>query len=447
MTENKQFSLLIVDDDPLIHQTLKLILPKNWKPYSIQNIELLHFDRYFHAAFIDMHLSPTGPAQGPEVISKILHRHPQTEVVAISGDLSRELMEKCLKVGAQRFLPKPLIEEEVVMVLEKMEAYWSLRFQGQATHFSTRWIGHSESSQKIQRQISQLKGESGSVLIQGETGTGKEVAAQLLHQQEGPRPFVTLNMASIPENIFESELFGHVKGAFTGADANKIGLVEAANGGDLFLDEIEALPLSQQAKLLRFLETKEFRKVGGKDLQQSNVRIISASNRPLREMVAQGDFREDLYFRLCAHLIELPPLRDRSEDIPELVRYFLDNAKPRRFKQLTDDGYTELKKYSWPGNIRELRRICEQVALTSPLPLIRAEDIQPWLPAASETRAVNKDMKDISVGLHQLLENFEADLIRDCINEHKDIEKAAQLLKISRSSLYKKLKDHKIDID
>lgn len=462
MTENRAFNLLIIDDDPIIHHSLKLLLPKQWRAYSIQNIDLLHFDRFYHAAFVDMHLRPPtahSEAEGPKIIQKILQRHPNTEVVAISGDLSRDLMEKCLKVGAQRFLPKPFIEEEIIMTLQKIEALWELRSQtNNAGPNASPWIGDGLESQKIKRRIAQLRGESSAILIQGETGSGKEIVARALNHQEGPRPFIAVNMASLPENIFESEMFGHVKGAFTGADSNKIGLIEAASGGDLFLDEIEALPLTQQAKLLRFLESKEIRRVGGKENIEVQVRIISASNRSLKEMVAAGEFREDLYFRLCSQLIELPPLRERTDDIAELARYFLSHVKPRRNKQFTEDAYEVLKKYSWPGNTRELKRVCEQLSLVSPLPLIRDEDVSKWIfpelnsnpPAqpnkasASEKMAVNKD---ISVGLHQLIANFEAELIRECINEHKDIEKAAQLLKISRSSLYKKIKDHNIDID
>lgn len=460
MSDIRAFNLLLVDDDPMVHQSMRLILPKEWKLFSVQKIELLSLDRFYHAALIDMHLSPSTGAQnqkpeGPQVIAKILQQHPQTEVIAISGDLNRELMEACLKVGAQRFLPKPLLPEEVLLSLEKIEALWNLRTHSQSASSASgkiSWQGDSDFSKELTRKIAQLRGEMGPVLIQGETGTGKEVVAQLLHEQEPSRPFISVNMASIPENLFESEMFGHVKGAFTGADNHKIGLVEAANGGDLFLDEIEALPLHLQAKLLRFLESGEVRKVGSKDSIQVRTRIITASNRPLREMVASQEFREDLYFRLCTHLLELKPLRERVADIPTLARYFLDNVKPRRNKQFSDDGFESLQRYQWPGNTRELKRICEQLSLTSPLPLIRSEDVNLYLfpnqnLAANSSPASNKGPQkpDFSKGLNNLLADFESQVIQNCLLEHKDIEKAAQLLQISRSSLYKKIKDYKIE--
>src|SRR5690606_4821239 len=175
--------------------------------------------------------------------------------------------------------------------------------------------------------------------------------------QEGERPFIAVNMASLPDNLFESEMFGHMKGAFTGADQNKVGLCEAAHGGDLFLDEIEALSPAHQAKLLRFLESGEVRRIGAKETIQVDCRTISASNQNLEKMVRDGEFREDLYFRLCSHKILLPPLRQRKEDIAELSQYFLDLEKPRRNKSFSEDGLKALTEYHWPGNIRELRRV------------------------------------------------------------------------------------------
>jgi transcriptional regulator with PAS, ATPase and Fis domain len=262
--------------------------------------------------------------------------------------------------------------------------------------------------------------------------------AQILNRQEPKRPFVAVNCSALTENLFESEFFGHVKGSFTGAESNKIGFAEAANGGDLFLDEIEALPITQQAKLLRFLESGEIRKVGSKDAQFVQVRVIAASNIPLKQLIAQKKFREDLYFRLSAHRIEITPLRDRSEDIADIARYFIESEKPKRNKSFDDKALSFLKKYSWPGNIRELKRVCEQLLLTSPLPVIRESDVQKLL-------FVDSTSDSSQLSLDQTLEDFlkkqEKKIVEFCLNQTKDIDKSCEILKISKSSLYKKIKD------
>ena len=195
------------------------------------------------------------------MIADLRASDPHLEIVAISGDLDRELMEACLRAGAGRFLAKPLSPEEVCLTLEKIEALHLLRLATARGGSPAPWIGEGPASQGVRRQIAALRGEGGPILIEGESGTGKEVTAALIHAQDPGRPFVVVNVAALPEQVFESEFFGHVRGAFTGADQNKMGLAEAAHGGDLFLDEIEALPMAQQAKLLRFLENGEVRRV------------------------------------------------------------------------------------------------------------------------------------------------------------------------------------------
>lgn len=452
MKTTRAFHLLVVDDDSLIHQSLKLCVQAPWKIVSVSKKELVPYTNFFHAAMVDMHLTPgSNVPEGVQVIEKLVKHNPQLEVVAMSGDLNRETMEKCLKVGAQRFLAKPLLAEEVQLVLNKIEAYWSIRNLDTAGK-GISWAGTSPASQKIKKRIADLKGETKTILIEGETGSGKDVCARLLNQQEDERPFITVNISSIPETLFESELFGHVKGAFTGADQNKMGLAEAAHGGDLFLDEIEALPLSQQVKLLRFLESGEVRKVGSKESINVQTRVIVASNQPLKKLVAEGKFREDLYFRLSSQRIELPPLRERKDDIAELARNFMDMERPKRNKQFTDDGMKALEAYNWPGNVRELKRVCEQISLTSPLPFIRADDVEALLnpegvKAKMEYKTPAFTEIDFSRGLNQLVQDFEANLIRACLKAHKDVEEASKVFKVSRSNLYKKIKDYNIDED
>ncbi|RYZ78840.1 MAG: sigma-54-dependent Fis family transcriptional regulator, partial [Proteobacteria bacterium] len=223
---------------------------------------------------------------------------------------------------------------------------------------------------------------------------------------------------------------------------------EAAHGGDLFLDEVEALPLTQQAKLLRFLENGEVRRVGAKESIRVQVRVIAATNRNLDSMVKEGKFREDLLWRLNGKKILLPPLRDRLSDLGALANHFLDRERPRRNKTLQPDAIEALKTHSWPGNVRELRRVIEQLALHSPLPFIRHEDADRWLPSKSGMSGGAGSAlpeADFSKGLNHLIAEYEADLIRQALARNNDVDKTALILGISRSSLYKKIKDYSIE--
>lgn len=446
------FKVLIVDDDPLIHQSVDLMIPKSCPiPWEITHAhgpeDIIGFD--FHAALVDMHLKAgTVEAQGLKVIERLHAKNSHIEIVAMSGNLNPELLENCLLAGAYRFLPKPLSPEELTLTLEKIEAFWLLKEAAFSRTHSKKagWVGDSKVSQEIRRKIAALKGEDGPILIEGDSGVGKEVVAQLLHDQEPTRPWIQINAAAIPTNLFESEFFGHVRGAFTGASQNKMGLAEAAHGGDLFIDEIEALPLDQQAKLLRFLETGEVRRIGAQHTTRVRVRIIAASNKNLQKMVSLGEFREDLLWRICGKKILLPRLAERSEDIGTLANYFLDLQKPKYNKMFSEETLTELKKYSWPGNVRELKRVCEQLCLTSPLPIIRPIDVRRAIAPATLNNSGEDGLSslDLSLGLNELLQNYEAKIIRNALLGEKDVDNLAKLLKVSRSSLYKKIKDYQI---
>ncbi len=446
MASTALYHLLVVDDDSLIVDSLRLLLPKHWKMTAVKDPSLVDSKMLIHAAMVDMHLTDDhSHAEGPEVIAKLTKHNPQVEVIAMSGDLSVELMEQCLKNGAQKFLAKPLMPDEVLSNLEKIEAVWMMRqMEGRQQTGQIQWVGQSPQALDVKKQIASFRGEPGPILIEGETGTGKEVAFRILNQQELSRPFVAVNIASIPENLFESEMFGHVRGAFTGADQMKIGLTEAAHGGDLFLDEIEALPLTQQVKLLRFLETGEVRKVGAKEAVNVKTRVICASNQNLQELVKKGEFREDLLFRISGKKLFLPALRDRKSDIKDLAQLFMNQQKPRVNKSLSPESITALQAYAWPGNVRELRRICEQLALTCPLPIIRAEDVERLLSPSSGS-GHNGDWIELNKGLSKLVEEFEALVIRKCLEQSQDMDAAIQTLQVSRSSLYKKIKDYQID--
>jgi DNA-binding NtrC family response regulator len=450
--EEQKLKLLVVDDDDLIIASLRRILPNNWSLIAVDGLTPIDTDAC-SAALVDLHLSPSPQAEGLDVLRRLREQRPQMELIAMSGDLRREFMEQGLKAGATRFLAKPIGRDELQITLEKIEALLELRPQVRTgQHLSElRWIGSGPASERLLRDVASLRGENAPVLIEGPSGAGKEVVAQLLHTQERrhdpTRPWVAVNLGALPESVFESEFFGHVKGAFTGADRDKMGLAECAQGGDLFLDEVEALPETQQAKLLRFLESGEVRRVGSSQTQKIKTRVIAATNRSLEEMVRQGEFREDLYFRLSGHRLRLPALKDRIEDLPALAEHFLSLERPRFNKTLAPDAIEALKKHTWPGQTRELRRICEQLALVSPLPLIRSEDVHLVLPQLN-LRSPAKDGEhvslDLSRGLTSLLERVEAQAIRHALTQTQDVDKAAELLGISRSSIYKKMKDYSI---
>jgi DNA-binding NtrC family response regulator len=447
MSATPIFHLLVVDDDKLVIDSIKLILPSHWRMISTQSTLHLSQKMNFHAAFVDMHLTKSSNPEGPKVIAQLAQENPRTEIIGMSGDLSMELMEKCLDNGARKFLPKPLGVDEVLSTLSKIEALWQMRIlESKGLGHSIQLIGKSAAMEKIRQQLAELRGEGGPILIEGETGTGKEVIAQLLNSQELNRPFIPVNVAGLSENLFESEMFGHVKGAFTGADSMKIGLAEAANGGDLFLDETEALPLNHQVKLLRFLETGEIRKVGAKEASIIKARVIIGTNQNLEKLVHEGKFREDLLFRINGKKILLPPLRDRLSDIEFLAPFFMGLMKPRVNKMLSPEAIQTMMTYSWPGNVRELKRICEQLSLSSPLPIVRSEDVQILLNSIRNIKSPSNPIHlDFKMGLVKLVENFEATVFREILKTNKDVDRLAEILQISRSTFYKKMKDYNIE--
>ncbi|MEZ4873516.1 MAG: sigma-54 dependent transcriptional regulator [Bdellovibrionales bacterium] len=438
--------LLVIDDDDLVLQSLRMATPNQWTLTGYNSPDEIDFNKQFDAAFVDMHLTGNiNSREGLEIIQKLAQSHPHLEIVAMSGDLNRDLMEACLKNGASRFLAKPLSADEVILTLDKIEGLKLLQnASGRGALDSVTWIGNSSLSENIKKQVANLRGESGPILIEGESGTGKEVICNLIHSQGNGGPLIRINVAAIPENLFESELFGHVKGAFTGAQSNKMGLAEAAHGGDLFLDEVEALSLNHQAKLLRFLETGEVRRVGSEKPIHVKVRIIAATNRSLEDMVAQSMFREDLLWRLNGKKITLPPLRERPEDIKALCEFFLGQDSARK-KTLEQDALIALTQYAWPGNVRELKRVCEQLIVIAPLPIIRADDIHPLISKNVSPSIPALNSENYSMGLSELVARFESKIISDCLNQLQDIDKVGQLLQVSRSNLYKKIKDYDID--
>ena len=438
-----KLKLLVVDDDELVHDTFALCLPEHWSLQAIGDFKQVGED-FHHAAFVDMHLTgDLKKAEGVDVIAALSKAHPQLEIIAMSGDLDRTLMEQCLKAGASRFLAKPVSKEEVQRLLDKVEALWQLRgVGGPSSRAGVPWIGSSAASEDVRKFISQMAGESSPILLEGESGVGKEVVAQWLRRSG--RPFVAVNVAAIPEDLFESEFFGHTKGAFTGAVQNCMGFAEQAHGGDLFLDEIEALPMPHQAKLLRFLESGEYKRVGDREFRKADIRIIAATNEDLSNRVQGGSFRKDLLFRLSGHHFVIPSLRERVGDIKELCQYFSRQQQNISKKSFSQDAIEKLSKYSWPGNVRELKRVVEQLCVRSPLPVVRGEDVQELL--FQRPQEVSGDTFHFNQGLGALMQGHERKILSAILEDTEDVEEIIAALQISRSSLYKKLKDHNLEL-
>ncbi len=429
-----EFRLLVFEDDPDVHRSIKLLLPTQWSCYHVQKWDELP-QRFFHAFLIDMH-QPGNSQLGVEVLARLRPLYPEAEFMMFSGSSDFKLMEKCLQLGATKFFEKPLNVAELTQKLNQISSLWDMR---SSKSQGIEWVGRTSAvSQKLLRQVAELKNYQSPILIQGETGSGKEVVFRLLNQQEISRPFVTVNLSSLSENLFESELFGHVKGAFTGADTEKMGLVELANGGDLFLDEIEALPVHLQPKLLRFLESGEYKKVGGQKNQFSQVRIIAATNENLETKVQNKTFREDLLFRLNGRKIKIPPLRERLEDLEELAEFFTNHNSCYSSKKFLTEAIEKLKAYPWPGNSRELKRVCEQLRLLSPLPWIREQEVAPLL---TKTESLLDSELETRQGLGQQVFELEKKVIQKALERWKSIEEVSEKLQISKSHLYKKIRD------
>ena len=447
----KKYTLLVVDDDSSFCESFKFVVPDNWAVFCATSANHVHENQTFSAAFVDMHLADTKDRQpdGPKVIERLLEINPKIQIVAMSGDLRMDLMESCLKAGAQRFISKPVNPQEVVAILGKIEAFHEMNEETDKESVS--WIGSSLFSKQIKYDIANLRDEKSHILIEGETGTGKEVVASLLSRQEKGGHIVTVNAASIPVDLFESEFFGHVEGAFTGAKSSKKGLAELADGGDLFLDEVNSIPLNFQAKLLRFLENGEIRRVGSNTPIFVKVRVISATNSSLEKLVKEGKFREDLYFRLNGNRINLLPLRYRKEDIEDLANHFMNSLRPQLCKVISKEAMSVLMDYDFPGNVRELKRICERLALYSPLPIIRKEDVEElFLVSKRNNESPNIgdgfffSYSNLHLGLESILSLCEESVINATMKKYKNIEEAIKVLKVSRSSFYKKMKEYGI---
>jgi len=376
---------------------------------------------------------------------------PAVIIMTAYGTISSAV--EAMKKGAFDYLTKPLEKDVIVLTVKKASERMELlkeniRLQDALFgKFKIEGIvGESKNMKAVMEVVRKVTPTSVTVLIQGESGTGKELIARAIHYNSPRRtgPFTAINCAAIPENLIESELFGYEPGAFTGATHRKIGIFESTDKGTLFLDEIGDLPSLMQTKILRVLQDKEIRRIGGKDNIKVDVRIIAATNKDLEKEVAKGSFREDLYYRLKVVTVNIPPLRDRREDIPSLVRFFIDkynNEFGKRIKGISDSSIKALMDYHWPGNIRQLESVIERAVLMSDTGMINLDDIKSELRLPVEKGVLNIDIPDEGINFEEL----EKELIKKAMAKANNIAaKAARLLGMSYKTFWYRLEKFNI---
>jgi len=389
---------------------------------------------------------------GITLLSQIVDSHPDLPVIIMTAHSDLESAVTSYQTGAFEYLPKPFDVDDAVALVKRAVAHSHERRatsepQAESAQRNAEIIGEAPAMQEVFRAIGRLSHSNITVLINGESGTGKELVAQALHNHS-PRashPFIALNMAAIPKDLIESELFGHLRGAFTGATKFKPGKFDMANRGTLFLDEIGDMPFNLQAKVLRILQEQEFYRVGGSHTIKVDVRIIASTNKNLEKMVQEGTFREDLFYRLNVFTLHLPPLRERKEDIPLLVDYFLENA-PKKV-DISSVALQMLVAFAWPGNIRELQNTIESASVI-------AEDgyIEPAQLPGKITGAFNNpnntDFKmPANIPLDERLHEIEKSMIIEALRRTGGVQiRATELLGINQRSLWHRIKKHNIDV-
>ncbi|KTR04295.1 Fis family transcriptional regulator [Aureimonas ureilytica] len=394
---------------------------------------------------------------GRELLAEIRRTHPILPVVVMTAFATLRDAVQLIKDGAFDYIGKPIefeeLEATVANALRLHDALRDndrLRQELEGRYRIEGLVGTSPRMQEVMKEITEVAPSRTTVLVTGESGTGKEVVARAIHFN-GPRrakPFVAVNAAAIPEQLLESEFFGHVKGAFTGATANRIGRFAQADGGTLFLDEIGDMPLALQAKILRVLQERQFEPLGSHQTRQVDVRIVAATNRDLKRMVAEGHFREDLFYRLAVFPIALPPLRERREDVPLLLRRFAEEIGPqvgRRAVAFSPEAEALLMRYDWPGNIRELQNCVERSLLSSRGPVIGAADLPPYV---AQRPAIPSDAAPaFPIDLDEALDTFEKGRILAALKETGGVQvEAARLLGINERSLWHRIKKHGITV-
>jgi two-component system nitrogen regulation response regulator NtrX len=456
--------VLIVDDEPNIRKTIEMIHRNaGWETATAANgdegLEALEKES-FHLVFLDVSMPGR---DGISILKEIKLRRPKQAVVILTGQATIELAVEAIKLGAFDFLEKDCGKDRILLTSKNALDFVTLSEENRQLKrggLKTReFLGRSSTALDVLKQVGKVAPTNARVLILGESGTGKELIAQAIHErsQRADQAFVKVNCAAIPEELIEAELFGSVKGAFTGSVSSREGKFQAADGGTLFLDEIGDMSLNVQTKVLRALQEGEIERVGSDETITVNVRVVAATNKDLADEVSRGTFREDLYFRLNVVPIVSAPLRERVEDIPLLAKAFLseycaENDLPQ--KELDDGVVRLLEKYPWPGNVRELRNQVERMVIMCPSRIVREEDLSTELRAGLPSVMLSRrgDTSSEQAGglagqhgsgqsLSEARREFEKRLIIQALERHDgNVSRAADELGLERTNLHKKMK-------
>ena len=452
--------ILIIDDHEAIASGLALMVERMGHegvavysgPEGVAQIRQRNFDLVITDYRMD-------EMDGLDVLDAVKKEAPDTDVMVNTAHGTIEIAVEAMKRGAVDFITKDLPSAAIRLKIEKVLEYRMARRESERLGEENRYlreeiggrynfgeiVGQSEQVRGILRMVQKVAGTDSSVLIYGESGTGKELVARAVHYQSGRQagPFVKVNCGALPRELVESELFGHEKGSFTGAVRQKKGKFELAAGGTIFLDEIGDIPLDTQVKLLRVLQEKQFDRVGGERTLDADVRVVAATNRQLKEMVDIGDFREDLFYRLEVIPLNLPPLRERKGDIPELVELFLQkkcaemNLQP---KSILPDAMDALKNYIWPGNVRELENVIERTIVLSDSEEIGRHDLPLVLEGDQGQSIEQENIPEGEIPLNRMLDDLERELIKRAMEQANRVKtRAAEILGIKTSALYYKL--------
>ncbi|MEK6754886.1 MAG: sigma-54 dependent transcriptional regulator [Bacteroidota bacterium] len=453
---NSPISILAVDDEESFLNALKTILEEEGYYVhtatdgvaAINVLQTLPFD----LILLDVKMPRV---DGIEVLRFVKEHYLDTQVVMLTGVSDVKIAVECMQLGAYNYIAKPCSTAELLTIIDRALERKRLLIQNKALKselarhaLSPYFVGQSKQFLDVLSLASRVAPTDSTVLIQGASGTGKELVANFLHNNSARKdqPLMAINCASIPETLIESELSGHEKGAFTDATSTKQGLVEIANGGTLFLDEVAEISMMMQPKLLRFLQTGEYRRVGGNKNLKSDVRLISATNKDLRQEVATGRFREDLLYRLNVITLQLPTLRERREDIPLLVDHFLKTRlRTKEPKRIDEKALELLTKYDWPGNVRELENVIERAAILSQNDVIRVDDLA--LPIG--TRSMLDSLAENNTGVRLggafamvEIEKVHINGVLKSVNWNKNV--AAKILGISLKTLYTKIQQYNL---
>ena len=449
---DKLRSVLIVDDEVGVRESLKMILKKDYEVFLAKDAEEAFSQ--IKAQFPDVILLDIilPGLDGLRVLERIKQNDPDSIVIMITATNTAKTAVEAMKLGAYHYVTKPFDNEELRLIISRSLSEKALkqelifRREEMDKSFDFENIIHKSSVMKdIFKVVKQIADSKSTALIMGESGTGKELISRAIHYNSNRKnyPFVTINCAAIPETLIESELFGHEKGAFTNAIEKKLGRFEVAHQGTLFLDEIGELSLATQAKILRFLEEKEFNRVGGSKTIKVDVRLITATNKDLNQLIKKGNFREDLYYRINVVPIVIPPLRDRKEDIPLLIDHFINKfnvENNKNVKGFNKEAIELMMQYEWPGNVRELENLVERVIALTSGEYIQLSELPLSFKNIPKINGFKESVLDGKVSFIQAEEEFEREVILDALKRTNHIQShAAEILGISRRILKYKM--------